>query len=182
MIRRPALRSTLLGAIALWVGCSEPGEPVPDSAESTRPVVAALSLGSPRVTVSEPFGVILGIREVRPGVTLLADGLGKVLVRIDLDADRVDTLGHEGAGPGEYRQPGGLVRFRGDSTLLVDYGNGRLTVVSPDGSLGRDIPMVQEGLDLCSYCRERRMRQAGCSFSPNTGEAWAIRVRTRRPS
>ena len=32
---------------------------------------------------------------------------------------------------------------KSDSTLLVDLGNARLTVVAPDGSLGRTMPMTQ---------------------------------------
>ena len=66
---------------------------------------------------------------------MVADGLGQVLVIADLASGAADTIGAEGQGPDEYREPDGLFVLPGDSTLLVDLGNGRLTAIAPDGSL-----------------------------------------------
>jgi hypothetical protein len=74
---------------------------------------------------------------------MIADPLGQVLIIADMGAGTADTLGGVGQGPAEYRQPDGLFALPGDSTLLVDLGNGRLTVLAPDGSFGSTMPIAQ---------------------------------------
>ncbi len=107
----------------------------------------SLALSAPAHAPDLSFGALLGLREVAPGTVLLADGLGRALIRLHVATGAADTLGSEGSGPGEYRQPGDVFAFRGDSSLLADFGTGRLLVVGPDGTLGRAISMVQEGDD-----------------------------------
>ncbi|MGD8496909.1 MAG: hypothetical protein PVF05_12040, partial [Gemmatimonadales bacterium] len=51
-------------------------------------------------------------------------------------------VGREGAGPDEYRTPDALYALAGDSTLMVDLGNGRLAVLAPDGSVVRTHPIA----------------------------------------
>ena len=55
------------------------------------------------------------------------------------------TIGRVGGGPGEYKQPDGLFALPGDSTLLVDLGNARMTVLAPDLSFGATYPLAQRG-------------------------------------
>lgn len=100
-------------------------------------------LGRPEATLAEGFGLIRGVRERPDGRVLIADPLGQVLVMADLDRGTTDTLSRVGAGPDEYRQPDGLFPLPGDSTLLVDLGNSRLTVLGPDGSFGPTMPITQ---------------------------------------
>jgi len=102
-------------------------------------------LTKPDATFFEAFGMVGGLRELRDGRVLIADPLGQALVAVDLVAGTADTIGRVGAGPGEYRQPDGVFPLPGDSTLLVDLGNGRLTVLGPDLSFGETTPIGQGG-------------------------------------
>lgn len=102
-------------------------------------------LTKPDATFPEAFGMVGGLRELRDGRVLIADPLGQALMVVDLVAGTADTIGRVGAGPGEYRQPDGVFPLPGDSTLLVDLGNGRLTVLGPDLSFGETTPIAQGG-------------------------------------
>ncbi len=99
-------------------------------------------LTEPDASFPEAFGLVGGVRELPDGRVLVADPLGQALVALNLDASLADTLGRVGQGPQEYRQPDGLFPLPGDSTLLVDLGNGRLTVLGPDGSFGATAPIA----------------------------------------
>ena len=130
MIRRPL---TSLGlAVALSAGAAPGFSQVPEH-----------KLTKPDATFPESFSLIQGLRELRDGRVMIADPLGQALVVADLHAGRADTLGRVGQGPREYRQPDGLFALPGDSTLLVDLGNARLTVIAPDGSFGATAPLAQ---------------------------------------
>jgi len=95
-------------------------------------------------TFPEGFGHIGAIRPTSDGRVIVADPLGQVLLLIDLDTGNGERLGREGGGPGEYRQPDSVFPLPGDSTLLLDLGNGRLSVMGPDGAFGRTIPLARE--------------------------------------
>ena len=53
------------------------------------------------------------------------------------DGTWMQTVGRQGGGPGEYEEIGMLRRLRGDSLLVWDGGQRRVTVLGPDGSFGR---------------------------------------------
>lgn len=93
--------------------------------------------------LTESFSSIQGLRELSDGRLLVADPLGQALVVVDLSSGRADTIGRVGPGPEEYRQPDGLFPLPGDSTLMVDLGNARLTVLGPDGSFGETAPLAR---------------------------------------
>ena len=101
------------------------------------------ALAGPEATFPEGFSRLSGMRELADGRVMVADGLGQVLVIADLASGAADTIGAEGQGPDEYREPDGLFVLPGDSTLLVDLGNGRLTAIAPDGSFGETTPIAQ---------------------------------------
>lgn len=100
----------------------------------------AVRLGDPEAVYPEPFAVVSTVREFEDGRVLVADPLGQVVVRLDLDAGTADTIGAVGEGPDEYRQPDAVWPLPGGRTLLVDLGNGRLTELSPDLQLGETRP------------------------------------------
>lgn len=91
----------------------------------------------------EGLAFVSGVRELADGRVIVADPLGRVVLRLDLAAGTADTLGRVGQGPGEYRQPDQVFALPGDSTLLVDLGNGRLAVIGPDGSFAGTMPITQ---------------------------------------
>jgi hypothetical protein len=104
--------------------------------------VPRVELLKAQVSFAEPFSAIAGVRELSDGRVLVSDRLEIALRIVDLEAGAAEEIGHEGSGPGEYRIPGAVFALPGDSTLLVDFGNMRLTAVGPDGTLGESLGMV----------------------------------------
>jgi hypothetical protein len=98
------------------------------------------SLGEPSAVFAEDFGTIQTVREVAGGV-LVADPLGGALYLVDMDAGTRTVIGTEGQGPGEYLQPDAVWPLPGDSTLLVDLGNGRMITLGPDLEFGPTSPL-----------------------------------------
>lgn len=90
----------------------------------------------------EAFGMLSTVRELPDGRVMVADPLGQMLAILDMDSGDMEVLGREGPGPDEYRQPDAVYALPGDSTLLVDLGNGRLTVMDSQGTFGRTMPIA----------------------------------------
>lgn len=101
------------------------------------------ALGTATATHSESFAVVNTVRELSDGRVLVADPLSKVLVVLDADLSRADTIGRLGEGPAEYLQPDAVWPLPNDHSLLVDLGNTRLTTIGPDGSFGATRPIAQ---------------------------------------
>jgi hypothetical protein len=62
---------------------------------------------------------------------LVSDGIDETLLRIDLRAGTMDTVGRAGQGPGEYKSPDLLFPGGGGAVMLVDLGNVRLSLFDP---------------------------------------------------
>jgi hypothetical protein len=101
--------------------------------------IAALQL---ETTFPHPFNYLSGVRELSNGKVIAADPVSQVLLRLDLATGTADTLGRQGTGPNEYNGPDQVFPLPGDSTLLVDLGNGRLTVIDPNGLFAHSTPMT----------------------------------------
>lgn len=86
-----------------------------------------------------------GFRELPDGRALLSDRLDERLVVADFAAGTVTTIGRTGAGPAEYRMPGGVHAWPGDSSLVYDEGNARLFVVGPDLKIHRSFSARRAG-------------------------------------
>ncbi|UCC71295.1 MAG: hypothetical protein JSV86_12985 [Gemmatimonadota bacterium] len=112
-------------------------------AGSLQAQVKVESLTEPEATFPEAFGLVNGLQELPDGRVMIADPLGQALVIADMRAGTADTIGGVGKGPEEYDQPDGLFPLPGGSTLLVDLGNARLTVLSPEGDFGATMPIAQ---------------------------------------
>ncbi len=93
-------------------------------------------------TFSESFSTVRGLLELDDGKLLISDGLGQALMLVDLDAGTADTIGRVGGGPQEYRAPDGLWPLPGGSILLVDLGNGRLSVMNSAFEVGQTYPIM----------------------------------------
>jgi hypothetical protein len=126
-------RVALLGAIAIA------------TAQPTAAQPREQRLTQPNATFPEAFSFVGGVRHLPDGRVLIADPLGQALVVADLDAGTADTIGRVGQGPAEYRQPDDVFPLPGDSTLLVDLGNGRLTVLGSSLAFGPTTPISRPG-------------------------------------
>ncbi|MEQ9398019.1 MAG: hypothetical protein RJQ04_02515 [Longimicrobiales bacterium] len=68
------------------------------------------------------------------------------------DGSYLDAWGGQGEGPGEFRSPGSLVPWPGDSVAVWDGGNQRMTVFGTDGALVRSFPLPAiEGVGLPGF-------------------------------
>lgn len=103
---------------------------------------AQIRLVEPDATFPEDFGAIQTVRELPDGRVLVADPLGKALYLVDMASGTRTVVGREGQGPEEYLQPDAVWPLPGDSTLLVDLGNGRLVALGPDLSFGPTRPIM----------------------------------------
>lgn len=117
-------------------GCAE------DDAAAPAGEVPGYELGEPEA-VSADFGSVDDIRVLRDGSLLVADRTSGELVLLDLDREMRTVVGGRGEGPGEYQSPSGIWPLAGDSTLLLDVANNRLTVLTPDLSFGATRPMLE---------------------------------------
>lgn len=112
-----------------------------------------IRLSEPAASLPDAFSYVRGVRELSNGRLLVADWIENRVVMVDLATGSVTDVVKEGGGPNEVRLPTALVRYRGDSTLLVDYGNNRIMVLSPTGRAVRSIvsetpgPMGVRGAD-----------------------------------
>jgi hypothetical protein len=100
-------------------------------------------LTKPAARLSHQFSSISGLQELPDGKVLVADGIDQILVRADLATQRLDTIGRAGQGPGEYKSPDQLFPLPQGGTLLVDLGNGRLTVFDRGARYQESIPIAQ---------------------------------------
>ncbi|HKS04774.1 MAG TPA: hypothetical protein VJR92_00550 [Gemmatimonadaceae bacterium] len=116
--------------------------PLLTATAAAQQAVPTRTLSKPDVEFSEPFSMLVGLRELRDGRVVAADFREKSLQVVDLGAGRASTIGREGSGPGEFLMPMGLFSFPGDSTLLYDVGNTRFLVVGPDAKPGRTFTTV----------------------------------------
>ena len=102
--------------------------------------VEVVQLGEAEAVWPEAFSVVSTVRELPGGWVLVADPLSQVVMSLDMAAGVADTIGGVGEGPAEYRQPDAVWPLPGGRTLLVDLGNGRLTVLSAELEFGETRP------------------------------------------
>ncbi len=101
-------------------------------------------LETPTATFPEPFSNVTGLVELSDGRVMLADRLEQAVRILDMRAGTFESIGRVGGGPGEYQMPGGLLPLPGDSALLIDFGNMRLSIIAPDGSIPRSTNMMTD--------------------------------------
>lgn len=103
------------------------------------------TLGRAEARMAAPLSLVTTVRELRSGELMVADPIERKLMVFDARLASMRTLGREGSGPGEYRQPDAVWALPGDSTLVTDLGNARLSVVGPDGKYARSMPITSGG-------------------------------------
>ncbi len=107
---------------------------------------AQTTLRAPDATSAESFSLIRGVLELKDGRVLVADWRDQRVGLLDRDLRLIRAVGRVGAGPAEYRLPGALLPWRGDSALLADQGNARFAVIAPEGRIVRMIRADRPGM------------------------------------
>ena len=105
-------------------------------------------LGDPTAVFPEPFSRIVGLHELSDGRILIADQLEQHVSFIDFATGAVDQVGRLGGGPGEYQSPRGLLPFSNDASLLLDFGNMRMTRIESNGRLTDTWPLLLQGATI----------------------------------
>ena len=96
-------------------------------------------LDRPDARLNAEFSLLRGYRELPDGRLLLSDYLEERIAIGDFATGAVVDRGRAGSGPAEYRLPTRLLPFRGDSSLLIDLGNSRLSVLDGEGVIRRSL-------------------------------------------
>ena len=120
--------------------------------------VPTVHLTRPEATSADGFSALIGLRLLSDGRVMVADALEQTIAIVNLRSGDVTTIGRQGSGPGEYGMPGRLFAGAGDTTYMMDMGNRRLLVITPDGKVlsetiplrnpaGELIPMIPGGMD-----------------------------------
>ena len=140
MTMRTVSRRFLVSTIA----CSL-GTPAVAVAAARAPAqLPQLTLGAPVATYPEGLGALAGVRELEDGRVLVSDNLGQALILWEPGAG-ADTLANVGEGPEEYGSPASLFPLPEGATLLLDFGNMRMTRIEADLSFSETWPLVQQG-------------------------------------
>lgn len=103
-------------------------------------------LTAPDAVLPHEFSQIRGARHLPDGRVLVTDWIEEVVGVADFARGTLTPLGRKGSGPYEYRLPTALVSLPGDSTLLVDEGNARLAVISPELRIVRSFSSHRPGM------------------------------------
>jgi hypothetical protein len=122
--------------------------------------VPRVELTTPVLTVAADFSQLRGVRELADGRLLVSDRLEqKVLVLTPRDG-KSTVIGRIGEGPVEYRLPTAIYATPGDSSLLIDDGNGRVGVIGPDLKIKRTFNLMipNVGTPLLSRGRDAQGR------------------------
>lgn len=80
----------------------------------------------------DAFGEVTSVAIGPGGRIWVADGLERTLGVFDPDGTFVRSIGRQGEGPGEFSSLYS-VAFVGDTVLVLDFGNGRIAELSPEG-------------------------------------------------
>ena len=99
-------------------------------------------LPKPSREIEDPFSLVSGALELKPGVVLAVDGTELQLMLVDFAKGSKTVVGRQGSGPGEYRVPTGLFRLAGDTIWVFDATQQRLVAFNPDLTPGTTIPMM----------------------------------------
>jgi hypothetical protein len=104
--------------------------------------VPVRDLPKPSREIEDPFSLVSGAIEVKPGQVLAVDGIEMELSMVDFTKGSKSAIGRQGSGPGEYRAPTGLFRLAGDTIWILDAAQQRIVAFNPDLTPGTSIPMI----------------------------------------
>ena len=78
---------------------------------------------------------VSGVREMKNGALLVTDAKRPAIYVIDQKTGKATTLGSVGADSAQYVQPGGIYSGLGDTLLVLDRGQARVSLISATGAV-----------------------------------------------
>ena len=134
-----------LAAATLAAGAS-----IASAQQAARPPIRPL--GAVTVKSAESFGMIAGLRHLPDGRLLVNDLRGRRVVMLDASLSPVAVVADTTSATGNAYASrfGGLLPYRGDSSLFVDPQSLSMLVIDPAGKVGRvmSIPRTQDAMAL----------------------------------
>ncbi|MDB4914585.1 MAG: hypothetical protein JWM95_2229 [Gemmatimonadetes bacterium] len=120
---------------------------------------AALSVGPPIRKIStasalstEQLGSITSVRQLKDGRVLLNDGNRRRLLMLDTSLKVIDVVLDSLSESANFygTRAGGLLPYRGDTTLFIDAAAYAMLVIDPQGKIARvrSVPRVQDAYTL----------------------------------
>lgn len=103
---------------------------------------AVRDLPRPSREIDDPFSMVSGTIELKPGKLVVVDATELEVAVVDFATGTRSQLGRQGSGPGEYRVPAGLFRLAGDTIWLLDATQQRLVAFNPDLTAGTTMPLM----------------------------------------
>lgn len=100
-------------------------------------------LGARTGEAPDPFTSVAGVFELRDGRVLVADAGEKTLQVVDLRRGIATQVAREGGGPVEFRSPGRLFAWAGDSVAMYDRTARRLLILDGTGKPVRSLQLTQ---------------------------------------
>jgi len=127
------MQKSKLGLTLLAFGAAAP---VPCLAQSLPPV---RQLGPVTAVAKEPLGAVSSVRHLPDGRVLVNDILGRRVVLFDSSLSTATVVADTtSATANAYgTRPGGLISYRGDSTLFVDPASLSMLLIDPNGKIAR---------------------------------------------
>jgi hypothetical protein len=124
-------RTFALSLIALVAATSSPA-----GAQSLPPI---RQLGPVTAVAKEPLGAVSSVRPLQDGRVLVNDILGRRVVLFDSSLSTATVVADTtSATANAYgTRPGGLIAFRGDSTLFADPASLSMLLIDPNGKIAR---------------------------------------------
>jgi hypothetical protein len=169
MFRKTVVPSLAVAALAAcggggetgggWAGTASDSAGVQIVANPTTPmwpdgegwrVEEMLRIGEPAGDPEYQFGQIAGVAITSAGQVLVMDQQAQELKVFGADGTWVRTIGEPGNGPGQFGpQAGPVLVGRGDTVLVPDLGNQRVSLFLPDGeSLGSFRSGFESGIPI----------------------------------
>ena len=108
---------------------------------------------NPERVLPHEFTQVRGFRELADGRALVTDRLDEKLLLADFAKGTTTIIGRTGAGPAEYRMPGVIHAWPGDSSLGFDEGNARFFIIGPDLKIHRSFSAQRAGTPYTIYAR-----------------------------
>jgi hypothetical protein len=129
-----------------------------------------IRLKPPDARLAEEFTNLTSLRELSDGRAIVTDRRDGRLALINFTTGVVRSLSRRGHGPGEYDDPGPVVKLTADSSILIDIGNSRWLILVGDSvtaTVPPDDPAVKGILFWVPFGSDRSGNLLSMRFRPD---------------